>query len=157
MQFVYTSELLHIDQEVEVKVLRFDKERNRIALGMKQLTESPWTSIEGRYPVGSRHTGTVVNLMPYGAFVKLEEGIEGLVHVSEMSWTKRINHPSEVVNTADEVEVVVLDINLNKQEISLGMKQTEVNPWTLVEEHYPRRPAAPQCSHRSTRRSHLTP
>ncbi len=133
----HPSEVLKIDQEVDVKILRFDKDRNRIALGLKQLSESPWTSIEQRYPVHSRHKGAVVNLMPYGAFVKLEEGIEGLVHVSEMSWTKRVNHPSEVVQIEDEVEVVVLDINLNKQEISLGMKQTEVNPWTLVEERYP--------------------
>ncbi len=133
----HPSEILRIDQEVEVKVLRFDRERNRIALGLKQLTESPWNGIEERYAVGSKHPGTVVNLMPYGAFVKLEEGVEGLVHVSEMSWTKRINHPSEIVEVGDPVEVVVLQINHNKQEISLGIKQTETNPWELVEERYP--------------------
>jgi predicted RNA-binding protein with RPS1 domain len=98
---------------------------------------SPWEGIETRYPVASRHKGTVVNLMPYGAFVKLEDGVEGLVHVSEMSWTRRVHHPSEVVNINDEVEVVVLDINHNKQEISLGMKQTEANPWSMVEGNYP--------------------
>jgi len=133
----HPSEMLKIEQEVEVKVLRFDRERNRIALGMKQLTPSPWEGIEGRYPVGSRHKGQVVNLMPYGAFVKLEDGVEGLVHVSEMSWTRRVNHPNEVVNIGDEVEVAVLDINHNKQEISLGMKQTEANPWSAVEGNYP--------------------
>jgi len=133
----HPSEMLKIEQDVEVKVLRFDKERNRIALGMKQLTPSPWEGVEGRYPVASRHKGQVVNLMPYGAFVKLEDGVEGLVHVSEMSWTRRVNHPSEVVNIGDEVEVVVLDINHNKQEISLGMKQTETNPWSTVEASYP--------------------
>ena len=133
----HPSEMLKIEQEIEVKVLRFDRERNRIALGLKQLTPSPWEGIEGRYPVASRHKGQVVNLMPYGAFVKLEDGVEGLVHVSEMSWTRRVNHPSEVVNIGDEVEVVVLDINHNKQEISLGMKQTEANPWSMVEGNYP--------------------
>ncbi len=133
----HPSEMLKIEQDVEVKVLRFDKERNRIALGMKQLTPSPWEGVEGRYPVASRHKGQVVNLMPYGAFVKLEDGVEGLVHDSEMSWTRRVNHPSEVVNIGDEVEVVVLDINHNKQEISLGMKQTETNPWSTVEASYP--------------------
>src|SRR5688572_14803602 len=133
----HPSEMLKIEQEIEVKVLRFDRERNRIALGLKQLTPSPWEGIENRYPVQSRHKGQVVNLMPYGAFVKLEDGVEGLVHVSEMSWTRRVNHPSEVVNIGDPVEVVVLDINHNKQEISLGMKQTEANPWSMVEGKYP--------------------
>jgi len=133
----HPSEMLKIEQEIEVKVLRFDRERNRIALGLKQLTPSPWEGIETRYPVASRHKGQVVNLMPYGAFVKLEDGVEGLVHVSEMSWTRRVNHPSEVVNIGDPVEVVVLDINHNKQEISLGMKQTEANPWSMVEGKYP--------------------
>jgi small subunit ribosomal protein S1 len=133
----HPSEMLKIEMEIEVKVLRFDRERNRIALGLKQLTPSPWEGIEGRYPVASRHKGQVVNLMPYGAFVKLEDGVEGLVHVSEMSWTRRVNHPSEVVNIGDEVDVVVLDINHNKQEISLGMKQTEANPWSMVEGNYP--------------------
>ena len=107
------------------------------ALGLKQREPSPWIEIEQKYPVGSRVKGTIVNIVSYGAFVRLEEGIEGLVHISEMSWTRRVNHPSEVVNVNDEVDVVVLDIDINKQEISLGMKQTEVNPWELVSEKYP--------------------
>src|SRR5262245_46975290 len=133
----HPSEMLKIDEEIEVKVLKFDKERGRIALGLKQLLPSPWEGIDQKYPVASRHRGTVVNIMPYGAFVKLEEGVEGLVHISEMSWTRRVNHPSEIVNINDEVEVIVLEVNKEKQEISLGMKQTEQNPWTLVEERYP--------------------
>jgi small subunit ribosomal protein S1 len=124
-------------QEIEVKVLRVDHERERIALGLKQKSASPWEGIQDRYPVNSKQVGEVVNIMSYGAFVKLEDGIEGLVHISEMSWTKRVNHPSELVNTADKVEVVVLEIDLEKQEISLGMKQAETNPWELVEENYP--------------------
>jgi len=133
----HPSEVVKIDQELKVKVLRFDRERNRIALGLKQLEASPWEEIEKKYPMGSRVTGEVVNIMPYGAFVKLEDGIEGLVHISEMSWTRRVNHPSELVNIGEGVEVVVLDIDKDKQEISLGMKQTEINPWTEVEERYP--------------------
>ncbi len=133
----HPSEMVKIDDEIEVKVLRVDKERERVALGLKQKAESPWERIEEKYPVGSKVRGTVVNIMNYGAFVKLEDGVEGLVHVSEMSWTRRVNHPSEVVQVGDEVEVMVLDINKEKQEISLGMKQTEVNPWDLVEEKYP--------------------
>ncbi len=133
----HPSEVVKIDQELQVKVLRFDRERNRIALGLKQLEASPWEEIEKKYPMGSRVTGEVVNIMPYGAFVKLEDGIEGLVHISEMSWTRRVNHPSELVTIGEGVDVVVLDIDKDKQEISLGMKQTEINPWTEVEERYP--------------------
>ncbi|MDG2149077.1 MAG: 30S ribosomal protein S1 [Planctomycetota bacterium] len=133
----HPSECVALEQQLEVKVLRFDRERNRIALGLKQLESSPWEEIEKKYPVGSRVRGEVVNIMPYGAFVKIEDGIEGLVHISEMSWTRRVNHPSELVEIGGEVDVVVLEINKDKQEISLGMKQTEVNPWTEVEERYP--------------------
>ncbi len=133
----HPSEMVEIDQEIEVKVLRVDFERERIALGLKQKQPSPWEGIEARYPVGSKHTGEVVNIMSYGAFVKLEEGIEGLVHISEMSWTRRVNHPSELVKTGDKVDVVVLEYNHQKQEISLGMKQAEMNPWEMVDEHYP--------------------
>ena len=129
--------MVEIGQEIEVKVLRVDFDRERIALGLKQKQASPWEGIEGRYPVDSRHVGEVVNIMSYGAFVKLEDGVEGLVHISEMSWTKRINHPSELLTVGDEVEVLVLDINKEKKEISLGMKQTETNPWDLVESKYP--------------------
>jgi small subunit ribosomal protein S1 len=133
----HPSEMVQLDQEIEVKVLRVDTERERIALGLKQKQRSPWEGIEERYPVGSKHKGEVVNIMSYGAFVKLEDGVEGLVHISEMSWTRRINHPSELVKSGDKVEVVVLEYNKEKQEISLGMKQAETNPWELVEKHYP--------------------
>ncbi|MFO0833409.1 MAG: 30S ribosomal protein S1 [Phycisphaerales bacterium] len=133
----HPSEILKIGQKVEVKVLNIDREKEKIALGLKQREASPWEEIEKKYPVGSRVRGAVVNLMSYGAFVRLEDGIEGLVHISEMSWTRRINHPSEIVQPNQEVDVVVLEINKDKQEISLGMKQVEVNPWELVGEKYP--------------------
>ncbi len=133
----HPSEVVRYGQDIEVKVLNIDLEKEKIALGLKQKEVSPWEEIEGKYPVGSRVNGKVVNIVSYGAFVQLEEGIEGLVHISEMSWTRRLNHPSEMVNGGDEVEVVVLDIDKNKQEISLGMKQIEVNPWELVSEKYP--------------------
>ena len=133
----HPSEVVQIDQEVDVVVLKVDRERERIALGLKQLTPSPWKKVDERYPLGTRVMGEVTNIVPYGAFVKLEEGLEGLVHISEMSWTKRINHPSELLTVGQRVEVLVLDINKEKKEISLGMKQTETNPWELVEEKYP--------------------
>ena len=133
----HPSEVLRIDQEVEIKVLNIDREKEKIALGLKQLSENPWENIEQRYPVGSKLTGEVVNIMNYGTFVKIEPGVEGLVHISEMSWTKRINHPSEILSVGDQIEVVVLDINKGKQEISLGLKQTQENPWTHVAEKYP--------------------
>jgi small subunit ribosomal protein S1 len=133
----HPSELLRIDDKVEVKVLNIDRDKEKIALGLKQTESSPWEEIEGKFPVGSRVKGNVVNIMSYGAFIRLEDGIEGLVHISEMSWTRRVNHPSEMVNVGDEVDVVVLEIDKNKHEISLGMKQTEVNPWELVTEKYP--------------------
>jgi len=133
----HPSEMVAIDQEVEIVILNVDKERERIALGLKQKSPSPWENVEEKYPIGSRARGEVVNIVPYGTFVKLEEGIEGLVHISEMSWTKRIGHPSELVAIGDVIEVVVLDIDKGKEEISLGMKQTEVNPWTEVEKKYP--------------------
>ncbi|NIA21439.1 MAG: 30S ribosomal protein S1 [Anaerolineaceae bacterium] len=133
----HPSEKVKIEEELEVVILNVDREKEKIALGLKQKEPSPWENVEEKYPIGSKVTGTAVNIMNYGAFVKLEDGIEGLVHISEMSWTKRINHPSEMVQVGDEVEVVVLDINKGKQEISLGMKQTEVNPWTLVKDKYP--------------------
>jgi small subunit ribosomal protein S1 len=133
----HPAEMLKLGQKIEVKVLNIDREKEKIALGLKQKEASPWEAIEQKYPVGSRVRGSVVNLMSYGAFVRLEDGIEGLVHISEMSWTRRINHPSEIVAPNQEVDVVVLAIDKNKQEISLGMKQTEVNPWDLVSEKYP--------------------
>jgi len=133
----HPSEMLRIDDKIEVKVLNIDHEKEKIALGLKQTESSPWEEIEAKFPVGARIKGEVVNIMSYGAFIRLDEGIEGLVHISEMSWTRRVNHPSEIVNPGDEIEVVVLDIDKNKQEISLGMKQVEVNPWELVSEKYP--------------------
>ncbi len=133
----HPSQMLKVDQEVEIKILSIDRDKEKIALGLKQKTENPWEKVAERYPVGSHVKGEVVNIMNYGAFVKLEPGIEGLVHISEMSWTRRINHPSEMVNVGDEIEVVVLDVDKDKQEISLGMKQTEVNPWTTVAQKYP--------------------
>jgi small subunit ribosomal protein S1 len=133
----HPSEMVQIDQEVEVQVLHIDREREKIALGMKQRTASPWAKVADKYPVGTVCKGSVVNVMSYGAFVKLEDGVEGLVHISEMSWTKRVSHPSELVKPGDEVEVVVLAINKEKQEISLGMKQTQQNPWEKVAADYP--------------------
>jgi small subunit ribosomal protein S1 len=132
------TEVVHPEQELEVLVLKVDKEKEKVALSLKHKTPSPWANVADKYPVGSRHTGEVVNVMNYGAFVKLEAGVEGLVHISEMSWTKRINHPSELVSTGDQVEVQVLNINKDKQEISLGMKQVQPNPWDKVVERYPK-------------------
>jgi small subunit ribosomal protein S1 len=133
----HPNDILKIDQEIEVKVLQIDREKEKIALGLKQKEASPWENIEAKYPVGSVHEAEVVNIMSYGAFCKLEAGVEGLVHISEMSWTKRINHPSEVVAAGQQVKVKVLEINKDKQEISLGMKQVEENPWERVAEKYP--------------------
>jgi len=133
----HPSEMVAIDDVIEVKVLSFDLEKEKISLGLKQKTESPWMRVEEKYPIGSIVKGQVVNIMNYGAFVKLEEGVEGLVHISEMSWTRRLNHPSEMVAIGDTVEVAVLGINKGKQEISLGMKQVEVNPWTMMEQKCP--------------------
>ncbi len=130
-------EKVHIDQQLEVYILSVDKDREKIALSLKHKTPSPWTHVADKYPVGSRHKGEVVNVMTYGAFVKLEPGLEGLVHISEMSWTRRITHPSELVAIGDVIEVQVLNINKDKQEISLGMKQVMPNPWDKVAERYP--------------------
>ncbi len=133
----HPSEMVKIEDELEVMILHIDYEKEKIALGLKQKSTSPWEKVPEMFPVGTNIKGTVVNVMSYGAFVKLEDGIEGLVHISEMSWTKRISHPSELVQVDDEVEVVVLGINKEKQEISLGMKQTQSNPWDKVSESYP--------------------
>jgi small subunit ribosomal protein S1 len=130
-------EKVHIDQQLEVYILSVDKDREKIALSLKHKTPSPWTNVADKYPIGSRHRGEVVNVMTYGAFVKLEPGLEGLVHISEMSWTRRITHPSELVAIGDVIEVQVLNINKEKQEISLGMKQVMPNPWDKVAERYP--------------------
>ncbi len=133
----HPSEAVKIDQEIEVKVLNIDRDKEKIALGLKQLKVNPWEEVEQRYPPNTRLRGEVVNIMNYGAFVKIEPGVEGLVHISEMSWTRRINHPSEMLTVGDVIDVVVLEVNKNKQEISLGIKQTQDNPWTHVAEKYP--------------------
>jgi small subunit ribosomal protein S1 len=133
----HPSEMLAIGDETDVKILDIDAVKDKVSLGLKQKTENPWTKVEERYPIGSKIKGQVVNIMSYGAFIKLETGIEGLVHISEMSWTRRINHPSDVVAIGDSVEAVVLNINKEKEEISLSIKQVEQNPWTNIEEKYP--------------------
>lgn len=133
----HPSEIVKIDQEIEIMILNVDRDREKIALGLKQKEPSPWDNVADKYPVSRIVEGDVVNVMSYGAFVKLEEGIEGLVHISEMSWTKRINHPSELVAVGDKIKVVVLGINKDQQEISLGMKQTQPNPWDEVAQKYP--------------------
>ncbi|MBI4719140.1 MAG: 30S ribosomal protein S1 [Planctomycetes bacterium] len=133
----HPSELVKIDHEIEVKVLNIDRDKEKIALGLKQLKVNPWEEVEQRYPPSTRLRGEVVNIMNYGAFVKIEPGVEGLVHISEMSWTRRINHPSEMLTVGDTIDVVVLEVNKNKQEISLGIKQTQDNPWMHVAEKYP--------------------
>jgi len=133
----HPSEVVQLDQEIECVVIGVDKEHEKISLGLKQKTASPWEQVEKHYPIGERVSGKVVNVMNYGVFVRLEDGIEGLVHISEMSWTKRISHPSEILKLGDEIEVVVLSVNREKQEISLGLKQTEINPWTIASKKYP--------------------
>ncbi|HOK95295.1 MAG TPA: 30S ribosomal protein S1 [Anaerohalosphaeraceae bacterium] len=133
----HPSELVQLDQEIECMVIGVDRENEKISLGLKQKQPSPWESAEQRYPVGKRVKGTIVNIMNYGAFVRLEEGIGGLIHISEMSWTKRIAHPGDILTLGQEVEVMVLDVNKEKQEISLGLKQLETNPWTIAGQKYP--------------------
>ncbi len=133
----HPSEIFTIGDTVQVVILKFDPETERVSLGRKQVTPDPWENVESRYPVGSKIKGKVVSLADYGAFVELEEGIEGLVHVSEMSWTKRIRRPSKVVSVDDEVEIVVLNIDKDRKRISLGMKQVEPNPWSTADQKYP--------------------
>ncbi len=133
----HPSEMLAIGDKVEVVVLDFDKVTNRVSLGLKQKTASPWQDIDKKYPPGSRVKGKVVNLMPYGAFVELEKGIEGLVHISELSWSKRYSHPNELLAIGDVIEAVVLDWDKSSQKISLGMKQLEADPWLGAEDKFP--------------------
>ena len=133
----HPSELFSIGDEIQVKILNLDLERERVSLGMKQLTPDPWEAAAEKYPVGSRVSGRVVSLTDYGAFVELEEGIEGLIHVSEMSWTRKIRHPSKVVSVGESIEAVVLDIKPDARRISLGMKQVKPNPWDVISEKYP--------------------
>ena len=133
----HPSELFQVGDEIEVVVLKFDRTNERVSLGYKQRLPDPWDAVEQRYPVGSKVKGKVVSLTDYGAFIELEEGVEGLVHISEMSWTQRVKHPSKVVAIGDVVEVVVLDVDRGNKRISLGMRQAEPNPWNSIEERYP--------------------
>jgi small subunit ribosomal protein S1 len=133
----HPSEVVHLDQEIECIVIGVDKDSERVSLGLKQKKASPWENIESKYPLGAKTKGTVVNVMNYGIFVRLEEGVEGLVHISEMSWTKKINHPGDIYKLGDKTDIVILEVNKDKQEISLGIKQLETNPWTVASQKYP--------------------
>ena len=133
----HPSEMLKQGEEVEVMIIEIDRERERVSLGMKQLQDNPWDKIEERFPVGSTVKGKVVNLVPYGAFVEIQEGVEGLVHVTELSWTKRISKPSEVLRIGQEVEAVILGIQKEEQKISLGTRQLDENPWEMARHNYP--------------------
>jgi len=133
----HPSDILAVGDKVNVKVLKFDRERERVSLGLKQTTPDPWLDVEAKYPVGEKITGKIVSLTDYGAFVELEEGVEGLIHVSEMSWTKRIKHPNKILNVGDEVESVVLALDIPNRRISLGLKQIEPNPWEVIGEKFP--------------------
>ena len=133
----HPSEILTIGETVKVQVIKINKETHRISLGMKQLQEDPWDLVAGKYPLESTHTGRVTNITDYGAFVELEPGVEGLVHVSEMSWTKKNVHPGKIVSTSQEVEVMVLEIDSTKRRVSLGLKQTQRNPWEVFAEQFP--------------------
>ncbi len=133
----HPSEMFNVGDEVRVVVLKFDPSQERVSLGLKQIQEDPWHRADEKYPVGTRIHGKVVSITDYGAFIEIEQGVEGLVHVSEMSWTKRLKHPAKVLEVGRDVEAVVLDIDPKAKRIALGMKQTEANPWTLLEDKYP--------------------
>jgi small subunit ribosomal protein S1 len=133
----HPSELVNVGDEIDVKVLKFDNEKERVSLGMKQLKPDPWESVPKEYTVGAKIKGKIVSLTDYGAFVELGEGVEGLIHVSEMSWIKRVKHPSQIVKVGDEVNVQVLEVDTANRRISLGMKQLEANPWIDLKETYP--------------------
>jgi len=133
----HPSEMFSIGDKVKVIVLKFDKEKERVSLGLKQIAPDPWVNVEEKYPTGTHAKGKVVSITDYGAFVELENGIEGLVHISEMSWSRHVKHPSKIVSTRDEVEVVVLTLDKERKRISLGMKQLEPNPWEAIETKYP--------------------
>jgi small subunit ribosomal protein S1 len=133
----HPSEMLTVGDSIQVKVLKFDKEKERVSLGMKQLSDDPWTGVPDRYPVSARVTGKVMSVTDYGAFIKLEDGVEGLVHISEMTWNRKIKHPSKIVEIGDTVEAEVLSIDTESRRISLGMKQIEPNPWDIVADNYP--------------------
>jgi len=133
----HPSEMVKQGEEIEVMIIEIDRERERVSLGLKQLADNPWEKIEERFPVGATVKGKVVNLVPYGAFIEIQEGVEGLVHVTELSWTKRISKPSEVLRIGEEVEAVVLGIQKEEQKISLGTRQLETNPWEMARHNYP--------------------
>ncbi len=133
----HPSDILSVADTIQVKVLKFDKEKERVSLGMKQTTTDPWFEVEKTYPVGEKINGKVVSLTDYGAFVELSQGVEGLIHVSEMSWTKRIKHPNKILNVGDEVESVVLALDIPNRRISLGLKQVEPNPWEVIGQKFP--------------------
>lgn len=132
----HPSQMLSVGDNVDVMILDIDKDKGRVSLGLKQKTENPWSNIPEKYPVNSKVKGKVVNLTHYGAFIELEEGVEALLHISEMSWTRRVAHPSEVLKVGDEIEAVVLSVNTNDHKLSLGLKQTQENPWDRVEEDF---------------------
>jgi len=133
----HPSDILNVGDKINVKVLKFDRDKERVSLGLKQIAPDPWLDVEAKFPVGKKVSGKVVSLTDYGAFVELEEGVEGLIHVSEMSWTKRIKHPNKVLSIGDEVESVVLALDIPNRRISLGLKQVEPNPWEVVGEKFP--------------------
>ena len=133
----HPKEMVNLGDDLELKILNFDREGQKVSLGLKQLVPDPWENIAEKYPQDSRFTGTITNLADYGAFVELENGVEGLVHISEMSWTRKLRHPSQMVKVGDEVEVIVLGVDPDKKRISLGMKQISPNPWDVVAEKYP--------------------
>jgi len=133
----HPSDILAVGDRIKVKVLKFDREKERVSLGLKQIAPDPWLDVQAKYPVESRVTGKVVSLTDYGAFIELEEGVEGLIHVSEMSWTKRIKHPNKILNIGDDVESVVLALDTENRRISLGLKQIEPNPWEVIGEKFP--------------------
>jgi small subunit ribosomal protein S1 len=132
----HPSELLHVGDEITVKVLKFDRAKERVSLGIKQLEPDPWETVADRYPVNGRVIGRVVNVTDYGAFVELEPGVEGLIHISEMTWSRRMKHPSKVVKPGDQVEAVILEVHSRDRRISLGLKQLEPNPWTTIDSRY---------------------
>jgi small subunit ribosomal protein S1 len=133
----HPSDILAVGDKINVKILKYDREKERVSLGLKQISPDPWLEVEQKYPVGARIKGKVVSLTDYGAFVELEEGVEGLIHVSEMSWTKRIKHPNKLLNIGDDVESIVLALDIPNRRISLGLKQVEMNPWEAIGEKFP--------------------
>ncbi|MBU1403920.1 MAG: 30S ribosomal protein S1, partial [Proteobacteria bacterium] len=133
----HPSKLFKVGEDIQVKILKYDRENDKVSLGVKQLKEDPWATVQERYPIGAKAMGKVVSITDYGVFAELEEGVEGLIHVSEMSWSKKTRHPSKIVGVGEAAEVVILNIDVDAKRISLGMKQLQPNPWDLVSENYP--------------------